>query len=90
MKKRKPITRAQRAAARIARLRRDPGWRVSMEIGRYLKTVGWVAVVSGPMQVRGFEKPGLQRYEFVMEFTGGRLKPAPKRSEGRGSRGFSP
>lgn len=67
-------TRSTRAKARLARLRRDPGGRVSLEIARYLETVGWRAVVSGPLQVRGAEQHGLGRYEFVMSFTGGRRR----------------
>lgn len=71
--KKKP--QSKRAKALIAKRRRDPGWRISMEVARYLETVGWRVVITSGLQVRGFEQPGLGHYEFVMQFSGGRIKP---------------
>jgi hypothetical protein len=66
----KPLS--KRAKARLARMRRDPFGRLCLEVGRYLETVGWRAVLIGKAQVRGFETKGVGRYEFVVEFSGGR------------------
>jgi hypothetical protein len=72
MAKKKPLS--KRAKARQAKMRRDPFGRLCQEVNRYLETVGWRAVVMGKPQVRGFESPGLGRYEFTLEFSGGRIK----------------
>jgi hypothetical protein len=63
-----------RAKARLAKMRRDPFGRLCLEVARYLQTVGWNVIVSGKASVRGFEQPGLGRYEFVLEFSGGRSR----------------
>lgn len=64
----------KREKARLAKMRRDPFGRLCLEVNRYLETVGWRAIVMGKPQVRGFEQPGLGRYEFALDFSGGRLK----------------
>lgn len=70
--KKKPLS--ARAKARLARMRRDPFGRLTLEVGRYLETIGWRALVIGDARIQGFEQPGLGRYEFVVKFTGGRIK----------------
>lgn len=78
MVKRKPLS--DRAKKRLAKMRRDPFGRLSLEINRYLETVGWQAVVIGTPQVRGLETPGLGKYEFTVSFSGGRIAKAEGRS----------
>jgi hypothetical protein len=78
--KKKPLS--ARAKARLAKIRRDPFGRLSSEVGRYLETVGWRALIIGSPQIRGFEtKPVSRNLEFVVTFSGGRIPPegAPKR-----------
>jgi hypothetical protein len=57
-------------------MRRDPFGRLTQEINRYLNTVGWSAVVIGRARVQ--QQPGAREftYEFVVDFTGGKTKPA--------------
>lgn len=78
MAKQKPLS--KRAKARLARMRRDPFGRLTLEIQRYLKTVRWEAVVMGTPKISGFEKPGVGNYEFSVSFTGWRLEPKPSSS----------
>lgn len=72
---------SKRATARLAEMRRDPFGRLSLEVGRYLETVGWRAVVIGPARVQSGVAPlidsddaGIGRYEFVVRFTGGKIR----------------
>ena len=73
--KKKPLS--KRAKLRLARMRREPIGRLYLEIGRYLETVGWRAVVMGGAQVRGFSDTGFGKFEFVVQFSGGRMQSAP-------------
>lgn len=56
----------------------------------YLEAIGWRALVAANPQIRGFETPGVGRYEFALEFTGGRARKAgsllimPATSDGDG------
>lgn len=79
MRKKKPLS--KRAKARLASIRRDPFGRLTLEINRYLGTVGWTALVIGGAQIRGFEKPRMGNYEFCVDFTGGRIAPLAKRNK---------
>ena len=72
MAKKKPLS--KRAKALVAERRKDPGWRISMEVARFLETQGWRVVLTAGSEVRGFETQGLGKYEFVMRFSGGRIK----------------
>lgn len=72
--KKKRRTKVEMAKARLVKMRRDPFGRLSLEIGRYLETVGWRALVVGSPSIYGFEKPGLGHYEFTVQFSGGRLQ----------------
>lgn len=51
----------------LAKMRRDSHGRMCLDVARYLETVGWRAIVTGKVSIRGFERPGLGRYEFVLE-----------------------
>lgn len=73
-KKKKPLS--ERARKRVAHIRRDPFGRLTLEINRYLKTVGWRALVIGTPQVRGYETKGLGHYELAVSFSGGRIQKA--------------
>lgn len=77
---------SHRAIQRERRMRRDPFGRLCLEINRYLKTVGWNAVIMGNPQVRGDATNRIGNYEFAVRFTGGKLKsgrqrPRPERSD---------
>lgn len=61
-----------RAKARLAKLRRDPLYRLGMEIQRYLKLKGWSVVVVGKVEIRGLRDSGFGNYEFAVQFSGGR------------------
>lgn len=74
------------ALARVRRLRRDPAGRLFLEINRYLRTVGWHAIVMSDPQIRGDVRAlgvTVQRraggYEFSVRFTGGRTAAAARR-----------
>jgi hypothetical protein len=77
---------SKRSKARRARLRRDPFGRLCIAVGDYLASIGWSAVVVGQPAITG-EGPaffthdpkrrpaGLSRYQFLVSFTGGRVRP---------------
>lgn len=67
----KPLS--KRAKVRLQRLRRDPFGRFGLALRAYLETIGWSVVVVGKPQIRGFDgdRP-LGKFEFVVEFTGGK------------------
>lgn len=71
----KPLS--KRAKARVTRIRRDPFGRLTLEINRYLNTVGWSALVIGRARVQ--QQPGARKFnfEFVVDFTGGKKKAQP-------------
>lgn len=68
---------SKRAKARLTRIRRDPFGRLTQEIGRYLETVGWRAIVIGHARVQQQAGERQFNYEFVVKFTGGKKKDAP-------------
>jgi hypothetical protein len=68
---------SKRAKARLARMRRDPFGRLTLEIGRYLETVGWRALVIGNARVQHQAGERQYNYEFVVTFTGGKKKAKP-------------
>ena len=72
VKKKKPLS--KRAKASLRYIRRDPFGRLTLEIGRYLDTVGWSAFVIGRARVQ--QQPGARmlNYEFVVDFTGRKKK----------------
>lgn len=43
----------------------------------YLESIGWMALVAGSPQIRGYEQPGIGKYEFALHFTGGRRRTTP-------------
>jgi hypothetical protein len=70
MTQKKPLS--TRAKARLARVRRDPFGRLTLEIGRYLNTIGWQAVVIGGARIQQQAGERQYNYEFVVKFTGGK------------------
>lgn len=73
MTKKKP--RSKRAEA-VRYIRRDPFGRLTLEIARYLETVGWRAFVIGNARVQQQAGERKMNYEFVVKFTGGKKKTA--------------
>ena len=74
MAKKKPLS--TRTKARLRHIRRDPLGRLGQELNRYLATVGWYAVVVGQTRIQQPPGEGKFNYEFVVRFTGGKLKAA--------------
>ena len=54
--------------------RREAFNRFAHEVGAYLETVGWRAVVVGSPRIEGVEVAGLGRYRLTVDFSGGRIK----------------
>lgn len=75
MTKKNPLS--TREKARLARMRRDPFGRLTLEIGRYLETIGWRALVIGHARVQHQAGERDFNYEFVVKFTGGKKKAHP-------------
>jgi hypothetical protein len=65
---------SKRAKARLQKMRRDPFGRLSLEIGKYLETVGWTALVVGNPRIQQQAGEQKMNYEFVVKFTGGKKK----------------
>lgn len=72
MTKKKPLS--NRAKARLARIRRDPFGRLTLEIAKYLEHVGWSALVIGHARIQQQPLARKFNYEFVVDFTGGKKK----------------
>lgn len=69
----------QQQAAQPARDQREQAFVLfSQAFADYLDVIGFTVVVARNPQVRGFEGPGINKFVFQLEFTGGRKKqPAP-------------
>jgi hypothetical protein len=68
-----------RAARRLV-AEADPGERLIRATADWLKSVGWVAVLAGPIRVQSYPGDRKGKYEVVIAFLGGeRKKGASKR-----------
>lgn len=69
--------RRQQAAQPAQEQRQQAFVPFSQAFADYMDVIGFTVVVAGNPQVRGFEGPGLNKFVFQLEFTGGRKKQPP-------------
>ena len=63
----------KREKTRLARMRRDPFGRLSLEVQRYLNSVGWNAVMTSNARIQGDIKE-VGNFELVVSFIGWKKK----------------
>ncbi len=55
--------------------------RLAIASGKYLATIGWTAIVLGPVQIERFPLDAAHKYRLVLDFLGGPVPDHPGDAE---------